>query len=334
MPRHILIVLALVALLIVVPGNRAGNLGAAAPQAAAKRIALSFDDAPRAPGAFLTPDQRAERLIAAFRAARVEQVAFYVNPARINRGDGDEARLARYVAAGHVIANHSFSHPHLSGTGAEAYLADIDLATAWLKDRPGYRPWFRFPFLDEGGRDKAKRDAVRTGLAARGLQNGYVTVDGSDWNMEALAVAAAKAGKPIDMEALRTLYVETHVQSADFGDALAIRAIGRSPVHVMLLHETDLAALFIGDLIDALRRDGWEIVSNDIAYADPIHTAMPDVPSSNGTLLESIAWEKGLPAPRWYDRNDVRIASRLFAERVLHEGAPDTAASATRGARR
>ena len=37
------------------------------------------------------------------------------------------------------------------------------------------RSWFRFPYLDEGAGDKEKRDAVRAGLAERGLVNGYVT---------------------------------------------------------------------------------------------------------------------------------------------------------------
>lgn len=294
---------------------------ALAPGAAAqKRIALTFDDAPRAVGAFFTKQERAKRLIAGLEEARVEQAAFFVNPGNV-REAGDEALVDGYARAGHVIANHSFSHPHLNRLAVADYLADVDKAEAWLAPRPGHRPWFRYPFLDEGGKDKAKRDAVRAALATRGLTNGYVTAEGSDWNMEQLAINAKKAGKTIDMESLRDLYVETHVQAADFADALMLRTIGRSPVHVMLLHETDLAALYIADLVKALRADGWEIVTADMAYADPLKTAAPDVPSANGTLTELLAWEKGLPAPRWYERNDITLANRLFAERVLHEKA-------------
>jgi peptidoglycan/xylan/chitin deacetylase (PgdA/CDA1 family) len=295
---------------------------ALAPAAAAqKRIALTFDDAPRGVGAFFTKEERSKRLVAALRKARVEQAAFFVNPGKV-QAPGDEAVVDRYVRAGHVIADHSFSHPHLNQLTVADYLADVDKAEAWLKPRPGRRPWFRYPFLDEGGRDKAKRDAVREGLAARGLTNGYVTAEGSDWNIEKLTVDAKRAGKKIDMTALRDLYVETHVQAADFADALMRRAIGRSPPHVMLLHETDIAALYIADLVKALRADGWEIVTADTAYADPLKTAAPDVPSANGTLTELLAWEKGLPAPRWYERNNITLADRLFAERVLHEKAP------------
>lgn len=293
-----------------------------APAAMAqKRIALTFDDTPRGVGAFFSKEERSERLVAELKKAKVRQAAFFVNPGNV-RDAGDQAVVDRYVRAGHVIANHSFSHPHLNQLSVADYLANIDQAEAWLKPRLGRRPWFRYPFLDEGGKDKAKRDAVRAGLAERGLTNGYVTAEGSDWNMEQLALDAKKAGKTIDMAALRDLYVETHVQAADFADALMVKTIGRSPPHIMLLHETDIAALYIADLAKALRADGWEIVTADAAYADPLKTAAPDVPSANGTLTELLAWEKGLPAPRWYERNDIKLANALFAERVLHEKAP------------
>lgn len=295
---------------------------AALPAAAQKRIALTFDDVPRARGPFLTPDERTARIIAGLRKAKVPQAAFFVVPGNLSDPDGagGERRIAAYVAAGHVIANHSFSHPALKSMTAAAYLADIDRAGAWLKGRPGLRPWFRFPYLDEGGSDKGKRDAVRAGLATRGLSNGYVTVDGSDWNIESLTADARKTGKRIDRDALRDLYVETHVESAEFADGLARKALGRQPVQVMLLHETDLAAYWIADLVAGLRRKGWEIVGADIAYRDPIAKLHPDVPSAQGTLLEAVAWEKGLPAPRWYDRNTLSIATPLYRRRVLHDG--------------
>lgn len=310
-------------ILLLVPWLGACSTTPAPPLSAGKRIALTFDDVPRSRGPFLSPEERTERLIAALKRAGVEQAAFFVNPCHIGSSDGagGEKRIDAYVAAGHVIANHSCTHPHLSGTSASAYFADIDTADDWLRGRPGFRPWFRYPFLDEGQDDKTKRDAIRDGLAERGLTDGYVTAEGSDWNIEALTIQAIKDGKPIDREALRDLYVETHVEAADFADALMQKAIGRQPAQVMLLHETDIAALYIDDLVRALRNDGWEIIAADEAYADPVakQAATYDTPSAQGTLTEMLAWQKGLPAPRWYERNTLRIANRLYRERVLKE---------------
>ena len=318
----------LIALLLLPLLGGCSALSAKAPAQAEKRIALTFDDIPRGPGAFFTPEERTGRLIAELRKARVGQAAFFVTVGNLNQpgGEGGEGRIARYVASGHVIANHSFAHRPLTQVSAQDYLADIDRAEMWLKGRTGHRAWFRFPFLNEGRSDKAKRDAVRAGLKARGLGYGFVTVDASDWNMEARAAVAVKAGKKIDMAALRDLYVESHVQSAEFNHGLALKTIGRSPAHVMLLHETDLAALYIGDLVRALRRAGWQIVSADEAFSDPLINAAPDVPSAQGPIIELLAWEKGLPAPRWYERNNIDLANRLFAERVLGEK-PDKGAA-------
>lgn len=291
------------------------------PAAAQKMIALSFDDAPRGRGAFFTPDERTQRIIAELKQAKAPQAVFFVNPAAIGQGDGvgGAERIAAYVAAGHVIANHSNSHKRLSTTDTAAYLADLDAAEVWLKGRPGYRPWFRFPFLDEGGKDKVKRDALRQGLAARGLRNGYVTAESSDWHLENLTREAVQAKKTIDRKALGELYVTWHVEAADFADAMMRRVTGRQPMQVMLLHETDLAALHIGDLVRALRKAGWTIVSADTAYADPIGKEMPDTPAANGTLTEALAWAAGVPAPRWYRYNQTDLATAVFREKVLGE---------------
>jgi peptidoglycan/xylan/chitin deacetylase (PgdA/CDA1 family) len=294
---------------------------AAAPAAADKRIALTFDDVPRGRGAFFTPDQRTIRLIAGLHKAGVKQAAFYLVPGQIGHDDGvgGEERIEAYVAAGHVIADHSFTHPHLSDLSVADYMANVDKAEAFLKGREGRRPWFRYPFLDEGQGDKAKVAAVRAALKARGLHNGYATVDGSDWYIEAMTADAVAAGKKIDMNALRDLYVSTMVGAADFADGLARKTWHRQPAQVIVLHETDIAALYIPDLVAALRKDGWRIVTADEAYADPISKLAPNVPSANGTLLELAAWEKGIPKPRWYERNDMDLAKRLFDQQVLHE---------------
>ena len=286
----------------------------------AKRIALTFDDVPRNAGAFLTEDERTTRLIDGLERTGVEQAAFFVTTGNLGQTTGGAERIARYVAAGHVLANHTHSHPHLSEVSAEAYLADIDRAAAWLAQQPSNRRWMRYPYLDEGRDDRAKREAVRAGLAARGLSNGIVTIDASDWHYDDLAARAKAAGQPIDMAALGELWVESHVQSAEFSDDLARRVLGRSPAHVMLLHEADVTALYIADLVAALRANGWSIITADEAFADPLAKMLPDVPSAQGTITEMVAWERGFPAPRWYARNNQALATAEFERRVLKKG--------------
>jgi peptidoglycan-N-acetylglucosamine deacetylase len=287
-----------------------------------KRIALSFDDSPRGPGAFLNPASRPQMLIAQLKAAGVKQAVFFSNPGRIDDSNDFATIMAAYTDAGHVLGNHTANHLQLGAVPVERFLADIDEAEKWLKPQKGYRPWFRFPELNEGGTNKAKRDAVRAGLKARGLRNGYVTADGWDWKLDSLAAEAIKTRKPLDINALRDLYIETHVQSADFADQLGRRALGRAPAQVMLLHDTDLAALYLSDLIKALRADGWKIITIDEAYRDPLGEEQPDLADANGTILQMVARGKKVAGPYWFDRNEVPAVKRLFKERVLHEKAP------------
>lgn len=298
-------------------------LGSASEQ---RRIALSFDDVPRFAGGFFTPDQRAIRLIAALDRAGVDQAGFFVTTGNLQKthGAGGEDRIRAYVAAGHVIANHSHSHQWLSRTEVSEYLADLDVAEAWLDGRAGHRPWFRFPYLDEERDDPAKRDALRAALRERGLLNGYVTVDNYDWHLDGLANDAKKDQKVMDMDALGLLYAETLVQSANFYDEIAVQVIGRSPAHVLLLHETDLAALYIEDAVEAFRKDGWEIITMDEAYTDPIASVEPDTLYLGQGRVAAIAHAKGYePADLVHERTDEEMLDRLFSERVLDGGVSD-----------
>ena len=287
------------------------------PAPAEKRIALSFDDIPRAAGAFYTLGERTQRIIDALDEGGVEQAAFFVTTGNLEQNPGGEARIGKYVDAGHVIANHSDRHLHLSETRAAAYLMDIDYAQEWLAGREGVRPWFRYPFLDEGREHFERRDAVIAGLAERGLSNGYVTIDGYDWWYDDAVTQALSDGMDVDREALGELFVESHVGAAEFFDDLARRTFGRSPAHVMLLHEADVTAMFLPDLIAALKDAGWTIIPIDEAYRDPIAELVPKTPSQQGTRTELAAWQAGLPAPRWYERNNEDVVRALFEERVL-----------------
>jgi peptidoglycan/xylan/chitin deacetylase (PgdA/CDA1 family) len=297
----------------------------ATPAAAVeKRIALSFDDVPRHAGGFFTPDERAIRLIASLARAGVEQAGFFVTVGGLDRPDGrgGEDRIRAYAAAGHVIGNHSTTHPWLSRTDVAEYLAEIDRAETWLRGRAGYRPWFRYPYLDEGREDLAKRDALRAALRERGLINAYVTVDNFDWHLDGLASGAKREGRPMSREGLRDLYVETLVQAAGFSDDIAVRALDRSPVHVLLLHETDLAALFVEDLVEGLRAAGWRIATMDEAYADPIAAREPDTWFLGGGRVTALAHEKGWePEALVHPRTDEAVLDQLFSQRVLEPAA-------------
>lgn len=307
-----MVVRLLLALLLLLPAA-CSTVHAEQPQ---KQIAITFDDAPLPDGPLFSGTERAKRLIAALKAADVDQAAIFVTTGNI-KGPADEARIRDYAAAGHVLANHSHSHPWLKEVGPAAYLADIDTARGHLARFPNVRPWFRYPYLNESP-TAVSRDAVRAGLAARGLQNGYVTVDAWDWALVNLVAEAKRSGKEIDMNALRDLYLEVMLSAVDTYHDLALETLGRSPAHVLLAHENDLQALFIDDLVRVLRKRGWKIISPDQAFTDPIARELPDTLHNGNGRVAALAAVNGMDPSRLRNRyHDQKLLQALFEQRVI-----------------
>jgi len=260
---------------------------------AERTIALTFDDATRGGGPFFSGAERTDKLIQELSQAGVAEAMFFVTTRNVaNSGDGGPVRLRAYTDAGHVLGNHSHSHQWLWRTDTDDYIADLDKAAAFLADFDNVLPFYRFPFLDEG-RAIDKRDMLRDALKIRGLRNGYVTVDTYDWYLVTLAREARRAGLDLDLDDLRDLYVDVIVRSTEFYDSMAQQILGRSPHHVLLLHENDLAALFIGDLVKELRKHGFRIVPSTIAFDDPIATREPDTLFLGQGRIAALAHEAG-----------------------------------------
>jgi peptidoglycan-N-acetylglucosamine deacetylase len=259
----------------------------------AQEIAITLDDAPTPGAALFSGKERGARIIAALKKHDVKQIAFFVTTSNIT--PEGKLRLENYIKAGHILGNHSHSHRWIHEMGVNAYRTDIIKADSILKTFPSYVPWFRFPFLDEG-RTKNARDSIRETLKKLSLANGYVTIDDYDWYLNQLLRQAINQKKQIDYDALKTTYIEHVWNSIQYYDRVAKKILGRSPKHVLLLHENDLAALCIGDLIEHIKNKGWKIISPGVAYTDPISNQIPDVLFNGQGRVAAIARSQNISA--------------------------------------
>jgi peptidoglycan/xylan/chitin deacetylase (PgdA/CDA1 family) len=258
-----------------------------------RTIALTFDDATLSDGPILAGVERTDRLIRSLAEAGVDEAMFFVTTGNVERaGKSGPQRIAAYAAAGHALGNHSHSHLWYSRTPTDDYIADLDRAIEGLQHYDNVKPFYRFPFLDEG-RSLEKRDTIREALKARGLRNGYVTVDTYDWYLVTLVQEARAAGVEFDMDDLRDLYVNVIASSTEFYDAMAKKVLGRSPHHVLLLHENDLAALFIGDLVKELQKRGFRIIPATEAFRDDIAAREPNTLYLGQGRIAALAHEAG-----------------------------------------
>jgi peptidoglycan-N-acetylglucosamine deacetylase len=284
-------------------------------RALTQQIALTFDDAPTADGPLFTGVERTDRVLRHLQSKQSAQAAFFVITSQINAET--TSRLEKYVQAGHLLANHTHSHRWIADIGAKAYCLDVLKADSILAGFKGYSKLFRYPFLDEG-KTKHLRDTIRSLLASAKLMNGYVTIDNYDWYLHQLLRKAKAANKEVDLEVLKAIYLEHVWNSIEFYDHVALKAMGRSPKHVLLLHENDLTALYLGDLIDFIRSKGWKIIGVNEAYSDPIASQLPDVLFNGQGRVAAIANEKGMkPAELVQQSEDEIYLDNLVRERKV-----------------
>ncbi|MDG2048810.1 MAG: polysaccharide deacetylase family protein [Myxococcota bacterium] len=268
----------------------------------AAEIALSFDDAPQPGGWSLTGTERTERFIKVLREKGVPPVVFYANP----RGEQEEnlSRLLKYGEAGHVIANHTNDHPDLGAVSGKEFVQSIATADAALTPIPNYKKWFRYPYLNEGQDAEQKRYFVKNYLKQNGYRSGYITIETFDWYIDDHINTETKQGNPVDKSHWIQFYIAMIVELVEFYDNLALEVLGRSPVHVILLHENDVNALSLPELIDQIRLSGHTLVSADRAYEDPIADTKWDQHRFSQRRLMAIAVEsqyEGQVSSRWID---------------------------------
>lgn len=260
-----------------------------------KEIAITLDDAPRPDSKLFTGEERTQKLIESLKKVNVTNVLLFVKT--INLTEKSKKRLEAYTAAGFYLGNHSHSHFSAHRKDVKTYLADITLAHNQLKRYKNFISFYRYPFLHEGSNRKI-RSQIRDHLSSMGYRNGYVTVDNYDWYMDKLLQKALAEGKPVNYTALQKAYIAILWEAISFYDEMAKKAIGRSPKHVLLLHENDIAALYIGELVKHIRAQGWKIISPQEAYEDPIAFTVPDVLYNQqgrvAALAKSKAWDKTL----------------------------------------
>lgn len=283
-----------------------------------QEIALTFDDAPLGDGAIFTGIQRTSKIIETLKKHKVKQAAFFVVTSHINN-EGIQ-RLKMYNDAGHSLANHSHSHNWIHVMGTASYIRDIQKADSILKTTNlPYKAWYRYPFLDEGT-TKPSRDSIRAALADLSLKNAYITIDNYDWHVNNAARNAITTNKKINYDELKRFYLEHIWNSIQFYDNIGRQVLGRSPKHVLLLHENDLAALFLDDLIQLLNDKGWKIISPDEAYTDPIAEEIPNILFNNQGRVGAIALARGLKSATLIQPSeDERYLDKLLKERKVFE---------------
>ena len=91
----------------------------------AKEIAFSFDDVPLSSSKHFTSNARTAELIRKLKILDIPTAIIFANPCR-GKPDSTFAQLKKYKDAGHMIGNHTCSHPRLDNVGFDEYASDAE----------------------------------------------------------------------------------------------------------------------------------------------------------------------------------------------------------------
>lgn len=275
------------------------------------KVALSFDDAPKGKGVLFSCDEKTDRLINTLDKYHIQSV-FYVNPGKFDNNNGLN-RIKKYDSAGHFIANHTVSHPMLSKVSAEDYINEIIECDKAISGFTNNKKWFRYTYLDQCN-DRNKRDSVWHFLDDFGYQIGYCTVDNYDWYIDALF--KNNYHEDIDLDKVKEFYLEHIFNSIKFYNDMALETLGYSPYHVLLLHENDINALFLEDLIKLFKNNNIEIISPELAYTDKIASIRPDVTQNYQGRVAAISFSKGYKGKIYQESEDTDYLDSLFKDKI------------------
>ena len=246
-----------------------------AQSGSAQHVAITIDDLPYMFPSRVSPAEgkaQTEAIIDALKAHNAVAVGFTVGQ-MVN--EDTAPAINAFVAAGHKIGNHSWSHPDYDTLWSWQFRRETARAHAALE--PWLEPplYYRFPYLREGktpGR-KAKADAI---LDELGYTNIPVSIDTQDWRYNADYVAALAENNHAKAHDIARDYVAHMKERSLHYRDLARQEFGRDVAHILLLHLNQINADHLLDVLDWYAQNGWTFISVSEAMQDPLY-AMPDL---------------------------------------------------------
>jgi peptidoglycan/xylan/chitin deacetylase (PgdA/CDA1 family) len=215
--------------------------------------------------------------------------------------------LKQWTTGKFELGNHFYSHPdlnQLSIAQAENEIVQGETTLVPLMKQAGKQPQFvRFPF-NHTGDTKEKHDAIAAFLAGRGYRLAACTIDNSDWEFNRAYVAMLARHDTAAATKLRADYLAYTSAEIDYYAALNRQVLGYEPPEIMLLHDNQLNADTLNDVLAVFEQKQYRFVSLAEATADPVYQ-QPD------TYITQYGMMWGY---RWAAERGVKVNGRLEPE--------------------
>jgi peptidoglycan-N-acetylglucosamine deacetylase len=277
-------------------------------------ISITIDDLPAGSASSMTGSEIIEmtaKLLGTLRDQKVPAVGF-VNERKLYKfGEVDDRikALSMWLDYGFDLGNHTFSHASLNRVGLREWEEEIirgETVTRILLAQHNMKlRYFRHPYLDTG-RDLETRRQAEAFLVDRGYHIAPITMDAWDWMYAGVYDDARRRGDTALEQQLVSSYLSYTSAVFDYYEKFSKDLIGYEPKQIILLHANWLEADHIGELLDLLRKRGYQFVTLQDALSDSAYSLPDEYVGEEGTSwLDHWAITRGRPPqntpvfPQW-----------------------------------
>jgi peptidoglycan/xylan/chitin deacetylase (PgdA/CDA1 family) len=243
-----------------------------------RRVAITVDDLPYAGGAHPPTAEIVNRkLLAGFSTHHVPVTGFVIQKSVESLGDSGIRILKEWIGQGFDLGNHTYSHPDINDLSVEQIEQEIVRGESSLgplmKEAGKKLTFFRFP-MNHTGDTRVKHDEIAVFLSHRGYRLATCTIDNSDYLFNRAYVRILANHDDVTARKLRLEYLAYTSAEIDYYAALNKQVFGYEPPQVMLLHDNQLNADVIEQVLKLFEEKLYAFVSlgaaqSDVAYETP-----------------------------------------------------------------
>jgi peptidoglycan-N-acetylglucosamine deacetylase len=287
-----------------------GVLAQAPPQ---RFVAITIDDLPAGGANAMTGAEIVEmttKLLTNLRDQKVPAIGF-VNEQKLYKfGEIDDRikALSLWLDYGFELGNHTFSHASLNRVPLTEWEEEVirgeTVSRILMAQHKMKLRYLRQPYLDAGRDLQTKREAEAF-LSSRGYQVAPVTMDAWDWMYGAVYEEARRRKDAALQQQLVSSYLEYNTTIFDYYEKLSKSLFGYEPKQVLLMHANWLEAEHIQEVLDLLRKRGYQFITLENALSDSAYSTPDDYVGEGTGWIEHWAITRGQPPqgepsfPQW-----------------------------------
>lgn len=245
-------------------------------QSYSKCLSITIDDLPfNRPTSFQELDIYTNNIISGLKQYGINATLF-VNEKGLELDDktGRIGVLKKWVAYGHSLGNHTYSHISMHQTPLDQFEKDILKGEQIIKklmsedNKPLH--YFRFPY-NHAGLTVKSRNEITNFLMNHGYEIAPMTIDTDDWIFDRAYVEAIKNNDLEKQKELVRSYLKHTQAKFEFYDAATITIFNRDIDHIWILHANTINAETMSQLLRIAVDRGYCFKSLEEVMKDPAY---------------------------------------------------------------